>query len=97
MKARKNIPADTNSTSYDRDLYRKVKNMDKATLEALILDIYRQGYEKGAAEAVKNAESLGDDEVLDLRKVEADIRKVKGIGEKRASEIMEVFKRHLHV
>lgn len=36
-----------------------------------------------------------DDKTLDLRAVEADIKKVRGIGEKRAEEIMSIFERHL--
>lgn len=38
-----------------------------------------------------------DDKTLDLRAVEADIKKIRGIGEKRAEEIMRIFERHLGV
>ena len=33
-----------------------------------------------------------DDKTLDLRAVEADIKKIRGIGEKRAEEIMRVLR-----
>lgn len=32
-----------------------------------------------------------------LRAVEADIKKIRGIGEKRAEEIMGIFEKHLGV
>ena len=38
-----------------------------------------------------------DDKTLDLRAVEADIKKIRGIGEKRAEEIMRIFEKHLGV
>jgi ERCC4-type nuclease len=34
---------------------------------------------------------------LDLRAVEADIKKIRGIGEKRAEEIMLIFEKHLGI
>lgn len=38
-----------------------------------------------------------DDKTLDLRAVKADIKKIRGIGEKRAEEIMRIFEKHLGV
>ena len=35
--------------------------------------------------------------MLDLREVEKDIKGVKGIGEKKAEEIMTIIERHLGV
>ena len=44
-------------------------------------------------------ESVIDDGggTLDLRKVESEIRGIKGIGEKRAEEIMMIFEKHLGI
>lgn len=75
----------------DRDTYRRIKKMDRATLEGLIQDIFERGRKKGLVEAgVIVDESMADDRggTLDLRKVESEIR---GIGEKRAEEIMLIF------
>ena len=35
----------------DRDTYRRIKKMDRATLEGLIQDIFERGRKKGLAEA----------------------------------------------
>ena len=84
----------------DRATYRRIKKMDRATLEGLIQDIFEQGRKKGLAEAgVMVDESMADDRggTLDLRKVESEIRGIKGIGEKKAEEIMLIFEKHLGI
>ncbi len=84
----------------DRDTYRRIKKMDRATLEGLIQDIFERGRKKGLAEAgVIVDESASDDgeKTLDLRAVETEIRGIKGIGEKRAEEIMLIFEKHLGI
>lgn len=85
----------------DRDTYRRIKKMDRATLEGLIQDIFERGRKKGIAEAgVIIAEDVGcsdDGDTLDLRAVESEIRSIRGIGEKRAEEIMLIFEKHLGI
>ena len=85
----------------DRDTYRRIKKMDRATLEGLIQDIFERGRKKGLAEAgviiAEDVESITDDNTLDLRTVEAEIRTIRGIGEKRAEEIMLIFEKHLGI
>lgn len=84
----------------DRDTYRRIKKMDRATLEGLIQDIFERGRKKGLAEAsVIVDESASDDgeKTLDLRAVETEIRGIKGIGEKRAEEIMLIFEKRLGI
>ncbi len=67
----------------DRDTYRSIKKMSREELQAFL---------------VRYADELRKDEpTIDLREVEKDIRAVKGIGEKRAEEIMRIFERHLGV
>ena len=47
---------------------------------------------------IRYADSLREDaSTLDLRELEKDIKGVKGIGEKRAEEIMQIIERHLGV
>lgn len=47
---------------------------------------------------MRYADGLREDApTLDLRKLEKDIKGVKGIGEKRAEEIMTIIERHLGV
>lgn len=85
----------------DRNLYRTIKKMDRATLEGLLNDIFERGRKKGLAEAsviVAEAEEDRDDsKTLDLRAVEADIKQIRGIGDKRVEEIMRIFEKHLGV
>lgn len=67
----------------DRDTYRSIKKMSREELQAFL---------------VRYTDELRKDEpTIDLREVEKDIRAVKGIGEKRAEEIMWIFGRHLGV
>ena len=64
----------------DRELYRKIKRMDRNALEAFIKEFYDMGRES-AEEA--NA---------DIDALRADIGKIKCIGESRLEEIMDVSK-----
>ena len=67
----------------DRDTYRTIKKMSREELQAFL---------------IRYADSLREDApTLDLRELEKDIKGVKGIGEKRAEEIMQIIERHLGV
>lgn len=85
----------------DRNLYKAVKRMDRVTLEGLLNDIFERGRKKGLAEAgvivVEDEDVADDSKTLDLREVEKEIKAIRGIGEKRAEEIMRIFERHLGV
>lgn len=85
----------------DRDTYRRIKKMDRAALEGLIQDIFERGRKKGLAEAgviiAEDAELSDGGDTLDLRAVESEIRAIRGIGEKRAEEIMLIFEKHLGI
>lgn len=80
----------------DRNLYRTIKKMDRNTLEGLLNDIFERGRRSGIEEVQSNI-LPDEDRVLDLREVEKEIRTIKGIGEKRAEEIMRIFEKHLRV
>ena len=85
----------------DRDTYRRIKKMDRATLEGLIQDIFERGRKKGLAEAgvtiAEDADCSDGGDTLDLRAVESEIRAIRGVGEKRAEEIMLIFEKHLWI
>ncbi len=67
----------------DRDTYRTIKKMSREELQAFLM---------------RYADSLREDApTLDLRELDKDIKGVKGIGEKRAEEIMTIIERHLGV
>ena len=92
---------ETTEPILDRDTYRRIKKMDRATLEGLIQDIFERGRKKGLAEAgviiADDAECSDSGDTLDLRAVESEIRSIRGIGEKRAEEIMLIFEKHLGI
>jgi len=67
----------------ERDTYRSIKKMSREELSAFL---------------VRYANELAScSPTIDLREVEKDIKAVKGIGEKRAEEIMVIIERHLGV
>ena len=60
----------------DRDTYRTIKKMSREEMQAFLM---------------RYAEGLKEESPpLDLRELEKDIKGVKGIGEKRAEEIMQI-------
>ena len=73
--------------------------MDRNTLEGLLNDLFERGRKKGLAEAgvIVDETASDDDSTLDLRAVESEIKAIRGIGEKRAEEIMKIFEKHLGI
>ena len=69
-------------TIIDRDTYRKIKKMSREEMQAFLM---------------RYADGLTNSHTIDLREVEKDIKAIKGIGEKRAEEIMSIFEKHLGV
>ena len=87
---------DDDTILLDRDTYRKIKKMDRASLETLIQDIHESGRRKGLKEAGVVDDHTGEPEInLDLRELEKRIKAVKGVGEKRAEEIMGIVEKWL--
>lgn len=64
----------------DRALYKKIKAMDRKNMEAFLNEMYAVG-----------AESVN----VDVDALRTDIGKVKGIGESRLNEIMDIINKHL--
>ncbi len=69
-----------------RELYRKIKSMDKTSMEQTLNNIY----EMGAKDALSNA--VID---IDMDRLRSEIGSVNGIGEKRLDQIMEIIKRFI--
>lgn len=67
----------------NRDTYRSIKKMSREELCSFLV--------RYANELAKSSPSI------DLREVEKDIKGIRGIGEKRADEIMVIIERHLGV
>lgn len=68
----------------DRDTYHAIKKMSREELQAFLMR-----YTNGLLE--------NDGKSIDLREVEKDLRRIKGIGDKRVEEIMAVVEKHLGV
>ncbi len=69
----------------DRDLYRTIKSMNRNGLSALIRKIYIMGQE----DAVKKFSEI------DLEQIRAEISEIKGIGEKRSAQIMDIISKNI--
>ena len=73
-----------NKEMIDRDTYRKIKKMNRQELTKFILQYGDQ--------------LLGEQgKTIDLPALEAELSKIKGIGDKRLDEIMVVIERFLDV
>ena len=115
MKIRKNTTTLTDTTEttpteditaediafLDRDTYRKIKKMDRESMQSFLADIYESGRQKEREEAAlaaseptsEDAEEVDDTPELDMRVLEQQIKSIKGVGEKRAEEIMVVIEK----
>ena len=69
----------------DRETYRKIKKMSREEMQGFLMR-----YAEGLLEDK-------DEKTIDLSALENELRKVKGIGEKRLEEIMTVIEKFLGV
>ena len=76
----------SNGIQFTRDLYRKIKSMNRDEMERTVNNIY----EMGAKGALENA--VID---LDIDKLRTELGTVSGIGEKRLEQIMEIIQRNI--
>lgn len=74
-------------TLLDRDLYRKIKRMDKAQLNRVLNNIYEQGREDAAKEFTVTE--------INYNKIRSEISGIKGIGDVRLNRIMEIIHNNL--
>ncbi len=68
----------------DRSLYKTIKNMNKDKMSGLLNDIYYMGVKDASADSV-NMDTLRE-----------KIGSIKGIGESRLNEIMDVIGREIN-
>lgn len=73
-----------NKEIIDRDTYKKIKKMNREELTKFIL---RYGDELMGSE----------DKTIDLPALQAELSKIKGIGDKRLEEIMVVIEKFLNI
>ncbi len=69
-----------------RELYRKIKSMDKASMEQTLNNVYEMGAKDALANAVID---------LDIERLRSEIGGISGIGDKRLEQIMEIIKRNI--
>ncbi len=70
----------------NRELYRRIKSMDRAEMECTLNNIYDMGAKEALANAVID---------LDMDRLRSEIGDVNGIGEKRLEQIMEIIQRNI--
>ena len=73
----------------NRNLYRQIKSMDKNELSRTLNNIYEMGKE----DAMKGIEAID----IDMDKLRSQIGAIKGIGETRLNQIMEIIAEHLNI
>lgn len=71
----------------DRDLYRTIKNMDRSGLSTLLRKVYIMGQE----DAIKSLE----ENKINIEKIHAEISEIKGIGEMRSKQIMDIISKNI--
>ena len=65
-----------------REMYKKIKDMNREQMQVFATEIYLDG--------VKSVDTVN----IDFDKLRVDIGAIKGIGESRLNEIMDVIKKH---
>ena len=73
----------------NRNLYRQIKSMDKNELSRTLNNIYEMGKE----DAMKGIEAVD----IDMDRLRSQVGSIKGIGETRLNQIMEIISEHLNV
>ena len=73
---------------FTREMYKKLKKMDRQQAEAFIYNIYKNAYNDGYEDAKVNLSSP-----LDLDKLHEKLLEIKGIGKVKTLAIMEIVNR----
>lgn len=91
----------------DRDTYRRIKQMDRLAMEALLNDVFENGRNKGVQDAggsddtsaqnteASDTQSATTDGSADFDAMRTEIRSIAGIGEKRADAIMDIVLKYV--
>lgn len=71
----------------DRNLYRKIKSMNKSELNQFIHNVYNTGKE----------DALSEIEVteINIEKIRTEISEINGIGETRLNKIMDIISKNI--
>ena len=73
---------------FTREMYKKLKKMDKQQAEVFIYNIYKNAYNDGYEDAQAKLSSPA----LDLDKLHERLLEIKGIGKVKAAGIIEIGK-----
>ncbi len=73
----------------DRDTYKDVKKMDREKMTKFLANIYFMGQDDLKEELMEKSTNT------DLDGLKNELSSIKGIGEKRLNEIMDVIKRYV--
>lgn len=73
----------------DRDTYKDVKKMDREKMTKFLANIYFMGQDDLKKELMEKSTNT------DLDGLKNELSSIKGIGEKRLNEIMDVIKRYV--
>lgn len=71
----------------DRNLYRKIKNMNKSELNQFIHNVYNTG-KKDALSEIEVTE-------INIEKIRTEISEINGIGETRLNKIMDIISKNI--
>mgnify|MGYP000010853560 FL=1 len=74
---------------FPRTQFRQVKQMDHMTMKRFVENVYMQGYDKAAERTKDVKEDIKPDKML------ADISQIKGIGDKKLTEIAKIVNSYL--
>lgn len=88
-KKNKDISDTVVNLDFPRTQFRQVKQMDHMTMKRFLENVYMQGFDKAADKKEDKKCGLDPDAVI------ADISKIKGIGEKKLSEIARIINGYL--
>lgn len=79
--------------SLDRDMYRRIKSMNRETMERTMQNVYESGWNdalgNNASEVAETAAEAGT--AVDAVKLREELSKISGVGAKRLDEIMNVI------
>ncbi len=80
--------------SLDRDMYRRIKSMNRESMQATMQNVYDSGWNDAlSGSSSDNAAPAEGKASLDLEKLRAELSGISGVGAKRLDEIMEVIKK----
>lgn len=74
----------------NRNKYKDIKRFDHHQMEMFARSLYEQGIKDGATNAFKEAES--SKKQMDLQALKEKLLAIKGIGEVKAEQILEIVK-----